>query len=137
MQAERWVTQTRFGGPDAPPHERGNCFGACLASLLCVSLDEFTPISEVHPDHYWEKAVSIVARYGVSIVPCYLELLAEGTLCEAHGKSPRGDWLHSVVWRAGYGMVHDPHPSRDGLAEAPETGTVLVPLDPMEVRRAE
>ncbi|KKL84801.1 hypothetical protein LCGC14_1961060, partial [marine sediment metagenome] len=34
------IYQTRFAGPDAPVAEQGNCFAACLASILECSLEE-------------------------------------------------------------------------------------------------
>jgi hypothetical protein len=45
------------------------------------------------------------------------------------GKSPRGDYDHTVV---GWGLepVHDPHPSRSGLVGAPKRWAVFVALDP-------
>jgi hypothetical protein len=43
------------------------------------------------------------------------------------GRSPRGNFLHAVVMR-GYDMVHDPHPSRDGV-ETRVDCTVLIPFD--------
>jgi hypothetical protein len=41
-----------------------------------------------------------------------------------NGLSPRGDFYHSVVGQAGK-MVHDPHPSGDGLRSR-ESFTVFV-----------
>lgn len=41
------------------------------------------------------------------------------------GPSPRGDWNHTVVARAGE-IVWDPHPSRDGLAGKPVAAEVWV-----------
>lgn len=34
------VHQTRRGGPDLPPEERGNCFAACLATILEIPMEE-------------------------------------------------------------------------------------------------
>ncbi|MCH6575571.1 MAG: hypothetical protein IH795_10285, partial [Bacteroidetes bacterium] len=34
------VNQTKFGGSDAPIEEQGDCFRACLASILELALDE-------------------------------------------------------------------------------------------------
>jgi hypothetical protein len=49
----------------------------------------------------------------------------------AGGKSPRGTWGHCVVGelsRAGYRMIHDPHPSRLGLVGEPEDFGVFMKL---------
>lgn len=134
LRWRRFHDQTRFGGPDAPLHERGNCFAAVMASLLGLPLDSrWEPIAGAgeDADDFWRIASEVIAPLGYSIAPVYLSMLTNGTLCEAYGKSHRGDWLHSVVWRVGRGLVHDPHPSRMGLAEEPSEGTVLVPFDPL------
>ena len=51
-------------------------------------------------------------------VPSDLGALAHGTMCLLSGKSPRGDFSHSVVGRYVYKneqhafeYIHDPHPS--------------------------
>jgi hypothetical protein len=50
------------------------------------------------------------------------------------GKSPRGDFLHSVVgWRDK--IVHDPHPARTGLASRDDC-IVLIPIDAGEFVKA-
>lgn len=47
------------------------------------------------------------------------------------GKSPRGDWLHSVVWDMSLGkMVHDPHPSRDGILDLRSIAVMAIDLEP-------
>jgi hypothetical protein len=59
------VTQTRRGGPDAPIDERGDCFDACLASVLEV------PIAETfvrHGDGWWDAAQQVVARHGYRLI---------------------------------------------------------------------
>ena len=49
-------------------------------------------------------------------------------LCIACAKTIRGDEDHAVIWKNG--LVYDPHPSGDGLAEEPDTFTVFVPINP-------
>lgn len=46
----------------------------------------------------------------------------------ACGQSPRGDFLHAVIVDPLLNLVHDPHPSRDGLAG--EVVEVFVPCLP-------
>jgi hypothetical protein len=55
------------------------------------------------------------------------------TLCIASGQSPRGDFMHSVIYRGG-SLVHDPHPDGAGLRGAPRDVIVLVPRDPTVIR---
>lgn len=58
--------------------------------------------------------------FGVALlpVPAAVELYHPGVHYIASGKSPRGDFLHSTVHLDGK-LVHDPHPSRDGLDGEP------------------
>jgi len=58
--------------------------------------------------------------------------------CVGGGKSPRGDWDHAVVYDARDGdpkLVHDPHPSRMGLAGEPSYYTCFLLEDPGLWRR--
>lgn len=121
------VDQTVFTVPG------GNCFSACVASLLEVPLDEvpyfmgdapidepydwMTPLLEwLRPRGWW----AIPLPVGNGWTP-------EG-LCILSGKSPRGNFDHSVVAR-GLELVHDPHPSRAGIETHKEV-LVLVPIEP-------
>jgi len=132
----RPVDQTTFGVPG------GNCFSACIASILELPISEvpyFMPetIEEWEADKkrslgespYYAKFVAWCGAHGfwplvfgarddIVIPPDAWTILG--------GQSPRGS--HSVVGRGGV-MVFDPHPSRDGIAKA-EDVTVLIPLDP-------
>lgn len=45
----------------------------------------------------------------------------------AAGMSPRGV-RHCVLWQRG-AMIHDPHPSRAGLAEAPDEVWLIEPTE--------
>lgn len=67
------VRQTKRGGPDLPPEERGDCMPACIASVLEV------PIELVGNDHHaaphWFAAITETCRElgfeFVSINPSY------------------------------------------------------------------
>ncbi len=115
------------GQPGATP---GDCFRCCVASLLDL------PASEVPHFCDWPSpSINWVPRLAAWLAPrglLYLPLdgipdcwLAgdRRPLVIAGGKSPRGEWGHNVVGelsRAGYRLVHDPHPSRAGLVGEPE-----------------
>lgn len=113
------VDQTTFGV------SRGNCFSACVASLLEL------PIADVPffmGDEQWWSSFNDWLR------PRGFYALCVMLPAEAHppglnilsGKSPRGP--HAVVAH-GIDVIHDPHPSRAGLLTR-EDVIVLVPLDP-------
>lgn len=145
------VTQTKTGGPDVPPDERGDCFDACLASILEVGLAD---VPCPHTGDWWEDAQAAVARHGYRIVPA-----ATGTPLTAREV---GEWLGPVYWIAGVeslnlgtyddgrpvmhvivmrgaDVVHDPSlGKRHPLGPLPDDVAVidvllLVPLEPRAV----
>lgn len=130
------VDQTRFV-PD-----KGNCFAACVASLLELNIDDVPNFVFLEPD--WIKATQEwLAGRGLGMLALFtheagyfgnLYPLPAGLLCIIGGKSPRGDFGHAVVARAHawkFDVIHDPHPSRAGLAGEPERVYFLIPLDPI------
>jgi hypothetical protein len=71
----------------------------------CQTLEPAYDIIEVEGNDYPPPSLNIEDLYG-----CYL----------ISGKSPRGDWNHSVVGRGGE-VIWDPHPSREGIRGEPES----------------
>ena len=131
------VDQTKFlADYKAGPDQVGNCFPACVASILELPLEEIPNFCAY--ENWYEKANEWLNKRDLCIVlirgydqdraglPC---------ICIATGKSPRGDFLHCVVWKEGR-IVHDPHPSRDGIVSNPEDMCYLVPLDPKHFSHA-
>ena len=117
------VYQTREGYPN------GNCLQACIASVLEVSLDDVPEIPPESAD--WVADLhTILAPYGYYTV----DITTDGTIPQGWhliaGKSPRGDFYHSVVGLDGE-MVHDPHLSGDGLRTT-EAFTLFVTFNPAE-----
>jgi len=120
------VDQTTFG------HPGGNCFSACVASLLEI------PISEVPyfmgAEEWYPGFLDWLRPRGFHAVTFRRqEAWAPEGPCILGGKSTRGD--HAVVGGKGYRVVFDPHPSRDGLISV-EDVTLLVPFDPSHTTRA-
>lgn len=133
------VFQDRFGGPDAPWEEQGNCHAACLASIFDVSLDE---VPEPTEENWYEPHFEWLGEQGYQtwwhdvgyehpIQPgdeFNLDLSALGY--EPHrylmlgGKSPRGDFGHVIVFDTETNtVVHDPHPSGDGILDVEDIQT--------------
>lgn len=109
----RPVEQTKFAPPD------GDCFAACVASVLEVSVAD---VPNFHADDW-------LARWNDWLAPLNVELVMTTCVdgaphpCLTRGyallgaRSPRGDWNHAVVCRDG-AIVWDPHPKRDmGVGE--------------------
>lgn len=138
------VKQTTRGGADAPPEERGDCFSACLASLLELDLAEVPRFCELDGD--WTPAIN---QWLAGLGLAYVELGYSDYTVEVRkrlgwhvvsGRSPRGH-RHSVVAQGGE-LVHDPHMDVEGepklephdphnLDDAWTIG-VLIPLDPAD-----
>lgn len=116
-----------------PPTSRGNCFAACIASILEISIDDVPPIEDIHDFNdkeagtdvfrkvlaTWLKSRGLAARqYDVpeSIAHRHAPIgYAIGT-----APSPRGPWLHSCVFLHGE-LVHDP------------AGPDVTPINPADI----
>lgn len=114
------VDQTTFGNPG------GNCFSACVASLLDLEIGDVPYFMDDDPwwlrfeawlldRGYWPLVVPLDGGWS----PPGLHILSGVTA----GKSP-----HSVVAR-GLEIVHDPHQDRPGLARR-DRAIAIIPLDP-------
>ncbi|MCH9647798.1 MAG: hypothetical protein K0U98_06135 [Deltaproteobacteria bacterium] len=136
----RKVDQERL---HVPGEVAGDCFAACIASILEISIDEIPrPTAEEFEDWsaYWPRLSESLASRGFYLIfvktgaeGCWSTdtLVSRGAYWIASGPSPRyPGTLHCVVMCGGK-QVHDPHPSRLGL-EAGEISdaAALVPFDP-------
>ena len=112
------VSQTKFGRGE------GNCWSACLASIFELHLDE---VPSFKGENWWLDTQRWVERHGYGFVevviehPEGLELFGQ-SLWIASGKSPRGNFDHSVLY-CGSTMIHDPHPDGTGLDGSPTRGS--------------
>lgn len=129
------VRQTRFGKP------QGNCYEACLAMVLGVSLDEvpdrWVALGEWKDEDEealiggWLRKRGLVR---VQINPAYIDgkprISAPGVPVILSGPSPRGAWNHAVVGLEGPDdwIFFDPHPD-DTFIERIEHVELLVPLE--------
>lgn len=108
------VMQTTFG------KGTGNCFAACIASILDISLDE-VPFFMDHGDNWYTQFVNWAYDRGL-IAECvnsdysgFEEILESLEYSIVTGKSPRGGGMyHSVVFK-GNKLAHDPHPEGTGV----------------------
>lgn len=124
------VDQTVFGYPN------GNCFSACLASILELPLEE-VPWFMAEGD--WLSRVQEWLKPRGLYAACLLIDTTESPFYPPgwhilSGQSPRGDWLHAVVAQ-GTKIVHDPHPDKTGLVNHKDT-LILIALDPTTCRVA-
>ena len=125
------VKQTVFGYPN------GNCFAACVASLMEIPIEDTPSIENKHFTTAWndwlrERGLGMTdIRAGSgSYVPGY---------CVAVGKSPRGGLtasgrpvIHAVICKD-MQLIFDPHPEDTFLDGPPTEYTVFYPLDPKDL----
>jgi hypothetical protein len=108
------VYQSKFG-------EKGNCFEACLASILEKKLNEIPTLGS---DEGWlHKLADFLSPFGLFYVEIDPENEEQRKVIEAmydgkiyhfiNGISPRGG-EHACVGLNGE-LVHDPHPNGGGL----------------------
>lgn len=122
----RWEKQTTFFDPeDQINPNKGNCTEAAVASLLGVPVPEkFGKSGDVM--EFWDDFYACFARYGFTVIRENGNYCHDG-LYLASGPSSRG-CSHMVVMR-GRELVHDPHPSNEGI-QSIEHVWIAVPIDP-------
>jgi hypothetical protein len=131
------VTQTLFGAPDGPPELIGNCFPACMASLLELELDQVPHVYQLHPETEpaWEATLAWLRHHGHTIF-CFewgpwVHRSLLGALVLVSGQSPRGPYQHVVIGEVtadGWRLVHDPHPDGGGITGDPTMVEIIFEL---------
>lgn len=114
--------QTRMGGIDSQPSERGNCDKTCLATLIGCDPSEIPDYQELNGDAWWQERDRFLHTKGFHVVTFGGLVGVPGGMCIAAGKSPRGKYNHAVVARVTgekVELLHDPHPSRAFLDGEP------------------
>jgi len=120
------VKQTIFG------KSTGNCWAACVASLLEIDLEEVPNFcAKYDNDRWFAETRKWLRTRGLEML--MLELSSDVDLADlfghiywiAGGKSPRGRYNHATIYR-GAELVHDPHPDDTGLRGVPKDGAFLV-----------
>lgn len=114
-----------------PPKQHGNCLAASLASILEISIDDIPEFEEMGCE-WWQSMLDWLFSLGFELLQCDKEIVLRGYYL-AMGKSPRGDFNHQVVYYNGK-MIHDPHPSKNGIVNIKEI-LVLLPLNPAKCLR--
>lgn len=134
------VDQTQFGKPE------GNCTQACIASMLELPIEAVPPawVGDGTGFNEYKECFTELNRllkpFGYAVIDINLEVagsclaMAPETLCFLSGRSPRATkddetFLHLVVGKLNseleWEIVHDPHPSRDGLVNIQSVGFLV------------
>lgn len=119
--------------------KEGNCFSACLASLLEIKIEDVPYLNEdnwiVNTNKFlMENYNSYYMEFDVLPSNCPFKLKGYHII---NGLSPRSEGFprlyHAVIGKDGK-MVFDPHPSKDGLQNINGYG-ILIPMNPAELRK--
>jgi len=112
----------------------GDCFRACVASILEFPIDNMPNFWEQTQDtHNFWKLVNtwVYANFKCKfLVVTFTEEtkhLISNILCIAFGQTDRSDEDHAVIWLNG--LIHDPHPSKTGIINDPDTFAIFIPVD--------
>lgn len=135
----RWQMQTQDGGPDLPPEQRGDCYRACVASILNVPIDSLPNAHGDDADDVWFRALAKLGYCRVDfnvfeqVPPSYWIATVPSTMLGIY---------HAVVAK-GNDLIHDPSRGRRYTdaewreARAARCGEVLLPLDPAATKPEE
>lgn len=98
----------------------GDCFRAVLASILerpIAEVPHFAAMTKVAAD-FWEHVYAWLEVQGFQYWPGRNPPVGALEYHALSGPSPRSKGFHATVGHAGQ-MIHDPHPSRDGITGDP------------------
>lgn len=110
--------------------ELGNCLQACVATILDLKIDDVPNFMKTHGPRWFVELRAWLDKRGkyAVYVSTLNSLVSHVYPHELHwigvGDGPRGV-RHAVVCLHNQ-VVHDPHPSREGLAEI-EDALIIVP----------
>lgn len=120
----------------------GDCFAACIASLLEMPLEEVPnfcaegeewPINAIN----WYRGQGFaILEFDYSDQPdsvAIAEMKSLGGYCIVSGQSSRFDCLHAVIYKDGE-LIHDPSPDGGGVKDI-QYVTFLCAHDPSASRR--
>ena len=117
----------------------GNCMNACIASILEIPLDDIPSFHSndpkdgeafTHKLQKWGRSIGYLILDITITDDCDPDDILKDCWVIASGQSPRAKngERHAVVWRNGV-MMHDPHPSKEGIVE-PDMYAVFIALNP-------
>jgi len=136
------VYQTKFKGIDVPREEQGNCFQACLASLLEIPLEsafDWTQYSEHRDDipieeQPWYAAFNEwLIKFGLASIylqdyPSQLTALNGYYIVAVKSNTLKNGENHCVIINKGK-LAHDPNPKSNAKGSTILGIYLLVPLD--------
>ena len=134
--------QTKRGGEDVPPEDRGDCFMACVASILEVPLEGLPSIHD-EDRHWFDIAQESVAGHGYALVTAHQHIFPWGlgdlfwlaVVPSQNLTNGKGEPLPHLVVACNHEIAHDPclgdrYAPGTEVADILRGGYVLVPLAP-------
>lgn len=109
------------------PTLQGNCWQTAIACVLDLEPDSVPHFIQYDEDgiaDWWDFTLGWLLNRGYRLERPNRHLYTNEYYLVS-GPSPRGDFQHVVVYKNGK-MVHDPHPSQDGV-EKEQTIEVIRP----------
>lgn len=97
----------------------GDCWRAAIACILEQDVEQVPHFVQMDEDgiaDWWDASSEWLNERGYELLPQFFNNFKEDEFYLVTGKSPRGDFDHVVVYQNGK-MVHDPHPSGDGIED--------------------
>lgn len=120
------VYQTKFGEGE------GNCLPACIASIFELPLEVIPHFCKIGGDDWQKELNKFLEPYHLYHIEMDIrEKENEGFKDVVkgyhliNGKSPRGDFYHSIVGKDGK-AIHDPHPKGYCKLDTIETFTIFI-----------
>lgn len=119
------VYQTRFGGPDDPEEEQGNCMQAALASIFEVRLEDAPDFTgEIVNGKWFLSLEAWLARRNLELVVvgagCHFTPPVEGYYIQCVESTTLGEGEgHTVVAKNGQ-VVHDPNQRAASIGKVTE-----------------
>jgi hypothetical protein len=108
----------------------GDCFNTCVANIIGMPYEDVPHFVEIGKEHWWEFTINWAEANGYRIgayKPEGLELIP-GALVIGTGKSPRGNFNHSVILDSNLELYFDPHPDDTGI----ETLLDVIVIEPKD-----
>ena len=111
----RYMTQTKFG-------EYNNSLSTCLVCLLNSEerniLDFVDVPNFVESVDWYKELIRWCEKFGLYVFQTEKYHPEFRGISIAIGKSPRGNWLHSMLWQGDH-ILWDPHPDKAGILLKP------------------
>lgn len=125
--------------------QRGDCFSACVASILELQLDDVPNFHDFDDkdfsdalDEWFNDRGMVYLEFDLTIGDA-TEFISQLDMVYTIGtiRSPRARAIrHAVVCKGGK-IIHDPHPNQDGYNCELELLGFILPMNPANIKRSD